>query len=303
MTTFYGTTADNRVNCSDATYLTARSGGGTLSAGTVSATTHSAGQAESGGTFTCYQYFLAFDTSSIPDGATITDATLSVYLNTDSSGTDHVQEARSKDWDTTVDTGDYVAGANWTGQTLLASISTSGIGAAGYKAFTSEAALLSSINKTGYTRMVICSDRFGAGTAPGAGTSEFIGWQTGDAANPPKLDVTYTSDFTQTSTDNLGLVDAVIPALGDSAATITDELGLVDAMSAVTTYATTITDVVGGVDSSSSVAVYVRTISDHLSVIESWDVVHGRVYPRKGRTHGAESPASVPYRSRILRRG
>ena len=139
-----------------------------------------------GASGTAYQAFLAFDTSSISDTATITAVTLSLWGVTDSSTTDFTIEVRSHDWGASLLTGDWLSRATIATKTLVASRSTAGFSTSGYNIFTSEAAFLAAINKTGFTRLVVNSSIW---RAAGAG-SDLVGFKTSDAAgttNDPKL--------------------------------------------------------------------------------------------------------------------
>lgn len=189
--TFYSATADGQIESSNATYGTARSGG-TLVANT-GGTSANVGQVTG---YACYEAFLSFDTSTIPDGDIITSVTLSLDGTgaTDGSDTDFTINARVYDWGPSLTTGDWIAGASLSGNTLVASRSTSGWSASGYNDFTSEAAFLTAINKAGVTYLVISSSRHEAGTTPSG--NEYVGFATADnsgTANDPKLVVTHIS--------------------------------------------------------------------------------------------------------------
>jgi hypothetical protein len=121
---------------------------------------------EGGFTWVCYESFLDFDTSGVT--GSIVSATLSLGLNTDDSDTDFTVEARSRDWGASLTTADYVSGVLLDALTLLATLTTSGIGSTGaYKAMTeSGSALRAAINQSGTTRLMLCSDRLRSGTEP-----------------------------------------------------------------------------------------------------------------------------------------
>lgn len=189
--TFYASTADGQIESSNATYATARSGG-TLVANT-GGTSVNVGQVTG---YACYEAFLSFDTSTIPDGDIITSVTLSLDGTgaTDGSDTDFTINARIYNWGAGLTTADWIAGASLSGNTLVASRSTSGWSASGYNALTSEAAFLTAINKTGVTYLVISSSRHEAGTAPTG--NEYVGFATAEASgttHDPKLVVTHVA--------------------------------------------------------------------------------------------------------------
>lgn len=186
--TVFGDTADGAVESSDATYSTMRSGSG-LSAFTVT-TTWIVGQ-QTG--YVGDQIFLAFDTSPLGAGATITSAVLSLYGSENASATDFDVQARLLDWGTTVTTADWVAGASLSGLTLLGSFNTSAYSLEAYNAF-SDTAMTANINKTGFTRMVIASSRLSNGDVPTG--NEYVGFYLANEAGTtkdPKLVITYTT--------------------------------------------------------------------------------------------------------------
>lgn len=187
------------VSSHDGGYTPARDGTGNLGVtATDDGTTISLGQRESGGQFWVWVDFFNFDVSSISAGSTIDSATLSVYLTSDSSTTDFTIEARSHDWGNTLESGDWVPGANLSGLTLLASLGTNGIGATDeYKALTSEAALAMAIESAiagdGVLRLLLCSSRTTNDNAPiGLEAVVISSADEVGTTQDPKLDVTYT---------------------------------------------------------------------------------------------------------------
>jgi hypothetical protein len=104
-----------------------------------------------------YEGFLRFDTNSIPDSYTITAATFATYLEP-SSHKNFSIEARTRDWGTSLEVGDWVPGEALNGLTLLASYPASSMNYVMTQWYT-ELALSSAINKSGYTKMVLCSSR------------------------------------------------------------------------------------------------------------------------------------------------
>lgn len=133
--------------------------------------------------------FLSFDTSAVT--GTIQSVTLSLYGINNSSVTDFTVEVRLYDWGTSLTTADWVPGANLAAMTLLASWSTAGY-AASYNAFTSEAAFLSNINQSGFTRMVVVSNQTTLGNAPA--NNSYVGFSrvthTGTSQDPKLVIVT-----------------------------------------------------------------------------------------------------------------
>ncbi|GIH22996.1 hypothetical protein Aph01nite_13060 [Acrocarpospora phusangensis] len=183
-------TGDGFLDSFNATYNTARSGSN-LNADTsnfVMAVGQDVG-------FSVYQSYVGFDTSAIPDADTVSAAVLSLWLDNDESATDFTVEARQFNWSSGgLTTADWIAGASLSGNTLLASIATSGIGASGaYKNFTSEAALLTATGmKTGTVYMNLSSSRTRTGTAPSGGNPEYVLWAAADASSAePTLTITH----------------------------------------------------------------------------------------------------------------
>lgn len=201
VTTIYASTADGYLQSASATYSTARSGG---SIGVVDATTSLVvGQFwfNSTNLYTCYQTFLSFDCSVISSGDVVSDAVLEMYLNgIGADGTlaaNFTAEARAKTWLPSLTSADYVPGANLGSQTLYATRASSGIGSTGaYKAFTSEAALISAVQGLGTVEMVIASDRQRLNNAPTPSGiwDEYLTFASADTsgtAQDPKLVVTH----------------------------------------------------------------------------------------------------------------
>lgn len=181
------------------TYATARESWGanvSLNSAGTDTGAMTLGQQKASTYYDIYEAFLSFDTSSIPDDATIDSVVLSLWSLTDNSSTDFVIQARTLDFGNTLTVGDHVAGTTFNGLTLLASRSTSGgFTTGGYRDLTSEVAFLSAINKTGKTRMVLCSDRFAAGTAPTQGETVVID-SSESSGNAARLVVAYTEAAT-----------------------------------------------------------------------------------------------------------
>ena len=192
-TTVYSDTADGLNQNSSTVYLTARSGGGTFQVRTTNT------QEEGGQTFATPNYIFqelmfGWDTSAIDDADTVSAAVVDLWLLTDLSTTDHTQELRLHDWGATLTSADFVAGADLGSKTLLASIATSGIGATGaYKTFT-DVAMPANVNKTGFTRVVLCTDRMRNADVPTG--NERMDWSMADTSgttNDPKLTVTHAA--------------------------------------------------------------------------------------------------------------
>ena len=198
----YSDTTDGYINSSDGTvyfgpqgsYASARTG----SAFSVDTSlgTFIVGQSyywDVNGQYQVWESFAGFDTSSIGSGS-VSAATLRLTSNSDGSTTDFTVEARLHDWGTGLTSADWVAGASLSGKTLLAHYATSGgfVNGTGYDLV--DDAFAANINKTGTTRLLLCSSRTTAGTAPADQVDEYIYAYSADQAGTtqdPKLTVTY----------------------------------------------------------------------------------------------------------------
>ncbi len=166
--TIYSDTSDGMIGSFSGTYSTARSGAGLAAYNALNY--FIVGQDFSGGLYFVNESFLSFDTSSLGASATVSAVVLDAYLTTDESTTDFTINARTFDWSSGgLTTADWVAGASISGNTLLATRATSGIGSTGaYKAFTSQAAFLTAPNlKTGTVYMLLSSSRHEGNNTPG----------------------------------------------------------------------------------------------------------------------------------------
>lgn len=145
---------DGQISSNHSTYSIARAGSSLALDNDADA---AVGQLVAGNRY-CYESFLSFDTSAV--AGVVQSATLSLYGSADGSTVDFVLEARLHDWGATLETGDWVAGADLAAKTLVASYNTAGgWSTSGYNAFTSEAAFVSGINQSGSTRLVLSSSR------------------------------------------------------------------------------------------------------------------------------------------------
>lgn len=216
MAVFNTSTADGRNRCQNATYTTARSGGGTFATDTT-ATYTEIGQELAGGIYYCYEAYWSFDTSSIPSNATIDSVTLEAYIEgiSTSSSTAGVPRVRVKDWGTTVTSSDWVAGASVSGQTLVAHFASMATlsGQSGTYVTAVDDDLAANIVKAGTTKFMVTTDRFEAGTAPGVG-GEYVSFGTANGSNPPKLTVTWTVPSTGSPNRRGGLLSVfALPGL------------------------------------------------------------------------------------------
>lgn len=193
VTTVFAGISDGSIESEDEVYSTTRAGNALaitdgLSVGQYNDDTF--------GLYGCVESFVSFDTSAIPDVATVSAVDLAMWLTGDSSDTDFTVEARTSDWGVSLASADWVAGASLGGLTLLASINTSGIGATGsYKTYTSQAAFLTAPNlKTGTVYILISSSRHRIGNTPGLATFEAVTFASADVSGTtqdPKLTITH----------------------------------------------------------------------------------------------------------------
>lgn len=194
VTTTFGDVGGGYCLATSATYSTSRAMTG-ASVGTHP-TNDFTGQELAGATYYCYEAFESFDSSSIADSDVVSAVSLDVWLTLDATSTDFTIEARTQNWGATLEAADSVTGASLGGLTLLASLSTSGIGATGaYKTFTSDAAFLSATNlKTGTVYVMLSSSRHRGNNAPSG--QEVIGFakaSTAGTTQDPKLTITHAS--------------------------------------------------------------------------------------------------------------
>ncbi|GAA2209310.1 hypothetical protein GCM10009850_047680 [Nonomuraea monospora] len=193
VTTVFGHTDDGYLDANGASYAIARAGTGTFTGSEVGSLIWT-GQYS---TVRIEQGFVIFDTSSITDTDVVSSVVLEMYLATDNSVTDFVVEARETvDWGITIEGADYIPGDNLGGLTLLASISTAGIGATGaYKAFTQESAFNTMTGmKTDYVFISLSSSRTRLGIAPSG--NEDVAWSSANASGTtqdPKLTITHSA--------------------------------------------------------------------------------------------------------------
>jgi hypothetical protein len=191
--TIFGNANDNHIRSRDASYATARAGGGTLFLEIDGPTKLTFGQAVSLGQPAVYESFLQFDNSVIDAGETVSEADLNLYGTDDLSTTDFTIQARvAPGFGATVDTGDWVPGADLSGDTLLAEFATSGgFSTVAYNTF-SDVAMASAVDAKGSAfQITITSSRTAAGNAPSGNeyARAYSVDQTG-TDNDPYLDVT-----------------------------------------------------------------------------------------------------------------
>lgn len=191
--TIYAASPSGLILSTSATYANARAGAGL--ARTQWPTSGSAlGQQLTGGTYNVWQTLLDFDTSGLPDAATIVEAYASFVASADSSTTNFTILAYLYDWGTTLDTSDFVAGANLSALTAFADYTIGGtISTSGYTNISRVAdGATAGINKTGKTRLLLASANQRDNVAPT--TNEFLGLNFSTANKIPRLDIAYVTN-------------------------------------------------------------------------------------------------------------
>jgi hypothetical protein len=155
--------------CASTTYSSARSGAGTktLTAWASATAIKELGQKFATPNYSVYEHFLAFDTSALPDAATLQDCWLRLYVGSsgDQSTTDFTVQAYYKDWGTTLETADFVAGADLGALTKCWAYNTADLGGSS-RWMDVPLTDTSGISKTGITRIVVTSKRVEDDTTP-----------------------------------------------------------------------------------------------------------------------------------------
>jgi len=159
------------------------------------------GQSLFGTSYDVSRVFVYFDTSGLPDSATITAAVLDLYGSSDYSDTNFlmtVQSGMATYPHDPLELGDYSDG-NYAGDG--GSQTTVGFTTAGYNSITLDATGRGWINKTGTTKLAIRSDQDIAYSAPSG--DEFVYVQTYEkgVGFRPRLTVTYTAVASTVQTD------------------------------------------------------------------------------------------------------
>lgn len=196
--TAYSTSADGYLESYHTTYATALAGS-SLSVKNTSTSTIRSGQRVVGGAtyYIDLAYFLFALTDAALTGATITDAVLSPYLNSDGT-TDfatHIQEAYEYNWGGSLATGHWRTPSQLAAMTLLASKTFTSGESSAYKAFSNNGSNLVSAaqsNIGGTLYVVVASDTIRNSNTPSA--NDHVIWYPQEAGDGyrAKLDLTYT---------------------------------------------------------------------------------------------------------------
>jgi len=160
------------------------------------------GQLKSGGSYNIYRAYLYFDTSAIPDSASITAANVSIYGSGDLTTTDFnmtITNGQPTYPHDPLVVGDYDK-TNYSG--IGGSLNTSSFITTGYTNISLNASGISWISLVGTTKLTLRSQKDIDGTAPtGSEYLEFSAYERG-AGYRPYLEVTYSSSGVPTVTTN-----------------------------------------------------------------------------------------------------
>jgi hypothetical protein len=189
----YASALDGWIYGDNATYATARS---TSTDVDIAQTYFRVGQSTSaGGTDRVRRGYISFDTSCLPNDATVTAATLYVKMGTSAiTANDFNVDVYRYAWTAPLGTDrevdyDGAYGSGVSEGTLIATASWSENGWASLALDAAE------ISKTGASRYALVSSRDVAGTAPGASENEYVNFNGARAtgvSSDPYLSVTYT---------------------------------------------------------------------------------------------------------------
>lgn len=156
------------------TYLSARAGTDIIDTITGGTADFQTGQSLASSIYRCKIAYLSFDVSGLPAGDNIDSVVLNVRGSEANTTNSPVLEVREYDFGTTVESGDFIPGADFGNYTLLATYDTSGgWSTAGYNTFTESGtafrdAVAAARAGTGILRVAVASDRFRLGTSPGS---------------------------------------------------------------------------------------------------------------------------------------
>lgn len=156
----------------------------------------------------CFQAAIRFATQDIPDGDTITSATVSLYGTLKTMETEQDLEVRAFDWGTTLETTEYRTPSQLGALTLLATFDTTGYSTSAYNDFTSESAVTSWVNKTGDSRAFVCLEGNRTSSPPTAAYSDWVKCSSADetgTTQDPKLVVVHSSGAAYVPGDPFGM--------------------------------------------------------------------------------------------------
>lgn len=206
-TTIYASTTNSAlVTSRNATYTTARAGSNKAVNLPNSVLSFNPCNSFVSPNYFCHEVLLDFDTSSIPDTATINTVTLQIYTTASTSAT-YTVECRIYDYGSSITTADYVAGANIGTYTLAASLPSSSLFNNNYTSFSENGTnFVDNINKTGSTRLLVSVDKLRLGTVPtdNSVNPTFSDPDDSTSAHRPALVIEYTNIYTQANAGTTG---------------------------------------------------------------------------------------------------
>jgi hypothetical protein len=187
--TVYGEASDGFIDSDWSSYATARLGGGFKTA-YPSGNSIVCGQSYwSTPLYRCTELYIQYNTSAIPGAATI--IAVNEYLYVIGYGGSYTEEVRAYNWGASLDTTDWISGADLGGYTLLCSITSPAV--SGYFAFPGNNDFLAYINTTGNTIIIHNSSKHRLGTAPTA--TEYTTYWSVDRSGTtqdPKITIDYS---------------------------------------------------------------------------------------------------------------
>ena len=177
-------------------FATIRTSPGDVTDGGVATTNTPALTRSSGTAYTlCNRGMLVFDTSSIPDGATITSATLQLYVTAKSDAMSQSVSIVTRTDPATITTADFDV-ANWTMTKQATDVTIASVTTSAYNTWTLNATGLSNISKTGKTILGVVMSADAEATAPpsgtGAGDASVTYYTADNGSNEPVLAVSYS---------------------------------------------------------------------------------------------------------------
>jgi len=223
-TTYYSTSADGDIKGKyDASWSTARTTGDTVSASStaiVVSTSKSFDKSVNGYAYTIRRGFLYFDTSDIPDGATIDTAALSVYVYSHSNGPTLC--ALKGTQSSSLTTSDFTAYSGSSYGTIATSTS-------GYKTINLDSTGKSDVSTTGTTKYCLMEYTYDYADSPPSLTTAYTGYiyssEYSGTSYDPKLVIEYTEasgeEYEETVTYTANSAVTVASAGIARAATIT----------------------------------------------------------------------------------
>jgi hypothetical protein len=213
---------DGYLQSSNTSIATARAGSGVTA--TLTNPNNVNLQPAGGSTFRFRMSFMAFDTSSLTSGATISAAVLSLAGtgNNEVDADNYNLEAKFHDYGSgDPATGDWfnVSTTGWTGKTTLGTFDTSSWNgtADAYNAFSDSGNGDGSVSKTGTTRVVVGFSGFPASTPTGDNLVLFRSSEQASTTSDPKLVITYTVGTPVTGTLASTLQRALFTGTGTQA--------------------------------------------------------------------------------------